>query len=251
MTDLSFVSVDWPAIDGIHALTTTRGAVDGDPAYAASNFGGHVGDDPERVANNRKHLREELGLPSEPLWLNQIHGNRVVNAGAETGGPSPDADGAFTDRDGVVLAIMSADCLPVFLATRDGERLALVHAGWRGLADGVVEAGLAALDTDPGNVQVAFGPAIGQSAYEVGPEVREAFSQLTGAGACFAASGRAGHFYLDLYRLAARVVGNAGVEAPRLPDHCTHDHAERWFSFRRQGACGRMVSLLWRDSRKK
>jgi len=147
-----------------------------------------------------------------------------------------------------VLAIMSADCLPVFLASRDGERVALLHAGWRGLADGVIEAGIAALNLPGHDLVAAFGPAIGVNAYEVGAEVRQAFGDVTGADDLFPASTRSGHYRADLYGLATQILVNAGVEPPLRPDHCTFDHADRWFSFRRQGECGRMVSLLWRQS---
>lgn len=251
MTELLSVKPNWGVNSDIRALTTTRGYSGGDKPYATHNYGLHVNDDAAQVAQNRKQLMSELELPSEPLWLNQVHGTRVVKAQDVESGSTPEADGAWTDQSGVVLAIMSADCLPIFLSTTNsveqGGRLALLHAGWRGLAGGVVDAGINALETDVENIRIALGPAIGSSAYEVGPEVREAFSHVDGASECFAASSRPGHFYANLYGLAARIAINAGIHAPQLPDHCTHTHAERWFSFRRQGACGRMVSLLWRQ----
>lgn len=235
---------DWPAPANVRASVTTRVGGFSQGPYTSFNLGDHVGDDPDAVARNRALLREALKLPLEPLWLKQVHGTNVVDAASAHIGVT--ADGAWTDRPGVVCAVLTADCLPVFLCDRQGTKVALLHAGWRGLTAGVIEAGVRALTT-PGNELLAWlGPAIGPDSYEVGDDVRDAFlaRNNAGAGACFRPNG-AGRWFADMYALARRRLQAQGVQAVYGGGYCTLKERGRFYSFRRDRTTGRMASLIW------
>ena len=237
------ITPTWNAPKNIRALTTTRTEGASQNAYASFNLGDHVGDDPAAVRANREALRKNLALPSEPVWLKQVHGTNIVNAATAQMGAT--ADGAWTDQRGVVLAIMTADCLPIFLSDRGGTKIALVHAGWRGLAAGVVEAGVNALKI-PGAEAVAYlGPGIGQDAYEVGDDVRDVFVAKDPAAASAFRQTEQGKWLADMYALARLRLRVLGVTDITGGDHCTFREAELFYSYRRDGATGRMVSLLW------
>ena len=242
MATLEFLHPDWAAPPGVRAAMTTRpGGVSRQP-YASFNLAQHVGDDPEAVAENRRRLRVALELPAEPAWLEQVHGARVVVLPSAAEGP---ADGVVTRERGTVCAVLVADCLPVFLATRAGDRVGIAHAGWRGLAAGVVEATIAALDCKPAELVAWLGPSIGRDAFEVGGEVREAFlSGDPGAAAAFRA-GRGDRWLADLPALARRRLAAAGVGTVTGGDLCTHSDPARFYSYRRDGATGRMAALAW------
>jgi hypothetical protein len=202
-----------------------------------------VGDSAAAVASNRLLLREAARLPAEPWWLEQVHGTDVVLH--EGAGAPARADAAVAFQSGRVCAVMTADCLPVVFADRRGTRVATAHAGWRGLAAGVLEATIAALDAPAAELHAWIGPAISQSAFEVGAEVRAAFlARLPGSDECFAANER-GRFQADLYGLARRVLQAAGVCHVHGGGWCTHDDAGRFFSFRRDGVTGRQATLAW------
>ncbi len=234
---------DWPAPPGVHALTTLRGGGVSAVPCDSWNLADHVGDDPAAVAENRSLLRQRFSLPAEPVWLSQVHGHGVVNAARIT--EPVVADGSYTHQPGVVCAVLTADCLPVLLCSHDGQRLAAVHAGWRGLAAGVIEA---ALDTlGEGEVMAWLGPAISPAAFEVGPEVRNAFLSSHPAAAAAFQQTRPGHWLADLYGLARLRLASRGVDAVYGGEHCTFQERERFFSYRRDGATGRMASLIWRD----
>lgn len=241
---MDWIEPDWPAPSGVRAAATTRlGGASLGP-YASWNLGDHVGDDPAAVAANRRLLRERLGLPAEPLWLRQVHGCNVAQAGG------CEADAAVAFAPGQVCAVLTADCLPLLFCDRSGTRVAAVHAGWRGLAAGVIEAAVARLGVAPGELLCWLGPAIGPDAFEVGDEVRQAFlaQGLAGAEAAFRAS-PSGRWLADLYALARirlRAVGVPGVWGGGL---CTYADGERFFSYRRDGLTGRMASLVWIEPR--
>ena len=231
------------AVAGVAAGTTTRDGGVSEGAFRSLNLGAHVGDDPAAVAANRRRLAERLALPSEPLWLNQVHGTRVVE---HTGsGPAPEADAAVTFAPGRVLAVLTADCLPVVLASRDGQRLGVAHAGWRGLAAGVLERTVEALGV-PGRELVAWlGPAIGPNAFEVGGEVREAFLATDpGAGVAFTPNER-GRWQADLAGLARRRLEALGLATVTGGGECTYTDAGRFYSFRREPRTGRLATLAW------
>ena len=235
---------DWPAPAQIHAGTSwRRGGISQGP-YASLNLALHVGDDANAVAENRRRLH----LPSEPLWLNQVHGQTVVAAGPlleQGSGQVSEADAAYTDRVGVICAVLTADCLPVLLCDRQGTRVAAVHAGWRGLAAGIIECTVDALNL-PGDKLLAWlGPAIGPNAYEVGEEVRHAFvRENPDAGTAFRPS-RAGHWWMDMYQLARQRLTSRGVSAISGGDHCTWHEADNFYSYRRDGVTGRMATVIW------
>ncbi|MCX7892339.1 MAG: peptidoglycan editing factor PgeF [Burkholderiales bacterium] len=232
---------EWPAPPRVRALATTRqGGVSRGP-YASLNLGDHVGDDPAHVARNRALLGREL--PRAPLWLAQEHGVAVVEA--ETARGVPVADAAVAHAPGFVLAALTADCLPVLLASRDGDAVGIAHAGWRGLAAGVVEATVAKMRCEPGALVAWLGPAIGPAWFEVGDEVRDAFTADDRSAAAAFAPGRPGKWHADLYALARRRLARAGVSEVHGGRWCTFTDHERFFSYRRDGRTGRMATLVW------
>ena len=214
--------------------------------YASLNLGSHVGDETAAVAGNRRLVREALQLPTEPLWLQQEHGARVIDADAP--GDAGPADAAVTRESQRVLAILVADCMPVLFASRDGSVLGAAHAGWRGLAAGVLEATVRAMRIDPRDVQAWLGPAIGPAHFEVGPEVRAAFvAHEPLAAAAFGANSR-GRWQCDLEQLARARLGALGLECVSSAGLCTYAQAAQCFSYRRDGRTGRMAALIWRSA---
>jgi len=243
MTEPQFIIPDWPAPANVRAAVTTRAGGTSRAPYDAFNLAAHVGDDPEAVRANRAQLRSVLKLPAEPVWLRQVHGINVIDAARAAG--EPEADGAFALQPGAVCAVLTADCLPVLLCDRAGTRVAVLHAGWRGLAAGVIEQGVRALGLPGYDLFAWLGPAIGPQAFEVGPEVRAAF-MLEDAGAAEAFhAGRSDRYLADLYLLARRRLAHLGVEAVSGGGFCTATDRARFYSYRRDGACGRMASLIW------
>jgi hypothetical protein len=230
---------DWPVPGRVHAwITTRRGGVSAG-RYASLNLGDHVGDDPAAVARNRTLLAAELGLPAAPLWLRQVHGCGV--ALAEDGARGCEADATVARGPGRVCAVLTADCLPLLLCDRRGHRVAAVHAGWRGLCDGVIEAALDALGVPGPELLCWLGPAIGPGAFEVGDEVRAAFlARDSGANAAFRPSPQ-GRWLADLYTLARRRLAARGVGYVGGGCYCTFSDA----SYRRDADTGRMASLIW------
>jgi len=234
---------DWPAPRRVRALVTTRTRGSSREPYASFNLGAHVGDDPAAVERNRERLR--ASLPADPVWLQQVHGSDVVDAA--TAPPLARADAAVARARHVVCAVLTADCLPVLLADRGGEAVAIAHAGWRGLAAGVIESAVARMNVPAANVIAWLGPAIGPRAYEVGPEVREAFVRRDDAAAGAFALRRDDRFLADLFALAGQRLAAAGVAAVYGGGHCTYTEAERFYSYRREPATGRFASLVWID----
>jgi hypothetical protein len=242
----AFLRPRWGAPPGVHAACTLRAGGASAAPWDTLNLGGHVGDEPAAVAENRRRVAAALALPSGPCWLEQVHGTHVADADAPAGAAGP-ADAAVTRLPGRVLAILVADCMPVLFASDDGAVLGAAHAGWRGLAGGVLEATLAAMRVPAQTVHAWLGPAIGPAAFEVGDEVRAAFlAQDTGAGAAFAANAR-GRWQCDLELLARRRLAAAGVRQVAAAGLCTASRPRECFSFRRDGRTGRMAALLWRD----
>ena len=235
-------AADWPAPAHVRTWQTIRPGGVSRGAYSSLNLALHVGDDPAAVAANRARLSEGLGLPVPPAWLDQVHGARIVDLDASWSGP---ADAAVTGLAGTVAAVMTADCVPVLLCNRAGTRAGVAHAGWRGLAAGVVDAAVEALGCDPAEVLAWLGPAISQPAYEVGDEVRAAFvaGEPQAAGA-FARNQR-GRWQADLYSLARLALAAAGVDSVHGGTECTYADSARFFSHRREAPCGRQATLIW------
>jgi len=265
---MSWLEPDWPSPPGVRALATDRqGGVSVGP-FAALNLGAHVGDEGAAVAENRARLRSAAGLPSEPCWLEQVHGTHVLDLEAylapdstrrpvrtaladapgnsEPAAPLGPADAALTRQAGRICAVLTADCLPVLFASRDGSVIGVAHAGWRGLAAGVLEATVTALAAPPDRLLVWLGPAIGVEHFEVGAEVRAAFLDADpGAADAFHENAR-GRYQADLERLARRRLERAGVKAIFGGGVCTYAEPSRYFSHRRDGVTGRQATLIWR-----
>jgi hypothetical protein len=243
MNPIEFIVPSWPVHGRVRAVSTLRrGGVSAAP-YDTFNMGAHVGDEPDCVAENRRHLCEQLGLDEEPYWLDQVHGAGVVRAGEA--GHYPQADAAIATEPDRVCAVLTADCLPILLARTDGTRVAAVHGGWRGLAAGVIETTLAELDTPPRSVAAWLGPAIGSEHFEVGSEVRETFVRIDPAAVTAFRANARGRWMCDLYRLAHQHLNRLGVDAVFGGGRCTFAEAADFFSYRRDGRCGRMATLIW------
>lgn len=240
---------EWPAPMRVHAAVSTRdGPGVSAPPFARFNLGRRSGDAVDAVSSNRRALRQALDLPAEPRWLHQVHGTTVAELGPLPSADEPQADAAVSRLPGTVLAILTADCLPVLLCADDGGEIAAAHAGWRGLAAGVLEATVASMTTPATRMMAWLGPCIGAASYEVGDEVREAFVDVDAeAGAAFVAS-RPGHWQADLTALARRRLHAAGVTRIHGGGFDTLSDP-RLYSYRRDGAAsGRFATLIWTDS---
>lgn len=233
---------DWPAPAGVEALITTRAGGVSQGPYASFNLGLRTGDDPLAVAANRERLNALL--PQPPRWLRQVHGAGFVEADALA--HVPEADAAIARRPGTVCAVLVADCIPVLLADGTGTAVAIAHAGWRGLAAGVVENTVRGMACDPGGLIAYLGPGIGAEAFEVGNDVRDAFLERDAAATAAFTPHAAGKWLADLFLLARQRLRRAGVGAIHGGDVCTYSDARRFFSYRRSRTTGRMAALIWR-----
>lgn len=237
----SALQAEWPAPERVRTCVTTRGGGCSQGRWKGLNLGDHVGDDPAHVAANRAELQRSLGC--EPAWLQQVHGTLVVQADPVQ---VLEADAAWTDQPGVACTVMTADCLPVLFCNQAGTRVAAAHAGWRGLLAGVLEKTVQALGETPDNLMAWLGPAIGPQAFEVGPEVRDAFLQADPqAGSAFVPSLHEGHYLADIYQLARQRLAACGIVSISGAEHCTVNDPTRFYSYRRDGQTGRFASLIW------
>lgn len=236
------IEPDWPAPAHVLALSTTRtGGVSAGP-WRSLNLGDHVGDSAQAVAANRQRLHQLLPGGARVQWLRQVHGCTVVEAGRER---APEADACWSSAPGWLCAVLTADCLPLLLTDRAGTAVAAVHAGWRGLCEGVIEAAVHALPCAPDSLMAWLGPAIGPGAFEVGPEVRQAFLRhAADADACFDVSPVQGRYLADLYGLARQRLAAMGVTAVYGGGRCTLSEPEQFYSYRRDGQTGRMATLI-------
>jgi polyphenol oxidase len=243
----SLLEFTWKLPAGLRAAFTTRlGGVSAAP-WDSFNVGAHVGDAPESVAANRARLKALLSLPAEPAWLSQVHGVAVHDLDATPGDGLATADAAVARERGRVCAIMVADCLPVLFATRDGTRIGAAHAGWRGLASGVLENTVRALGVPGAELTAWLGPAISREHFEVGDEVRAEFVAAdAGAAGAFERNAR-GRWQADLVALARRRLSALGITDVSGGEWCTFADRARFFSHRRDGKGGRMVALIWRE----
>ena len=239
----AFLPADWPAPPGVRALTTLRHGLGGSQSpFDTFNLGSRCGDEGVVVAENRRQLEAALALPSPPRWLRQVHGMAVA---VEPGDDEPEADAAVTATPGTVLAILTADCLPVVLAAKDGGEIAAAHAGWRGLCTGVLESTVGAMRTPPDQLVAWLGPAAGPQAYEIGTEVFEAFTARDGRARMAFVPTRPGHWRVDLYMLARQRLLDAGMTDVHGGGLCTISDPSRFFSHRRDGRSGRIATLAW------
>ena len=240
---LDVIKPNWPAPPQVKAYTTTRhGGVSLSP-YDSFNLADHVGDDAPAVASNRAILTATLNLPTEPIWLQQVHGIQAI--AAQSTQFNCLADAAYTNQFGVICVVLTADCLPVLFCDRHGTAVAAAHAGWRGLADGILEATLQYFQVPAQDILVWLGPAIGPKVFEVGDEVRTAFiRRLPAAQAAFTPSHQ-GRWLANLYQLAHQRLGQQGITHIYGGDFCTYTDHQRFYSYRRDKITGRMANLIW------
>jgi YfiH family protein len=240
------ITPDWPVPARVRCAFTLRSGGVSVAPYDSLNVGAHVGDAAEAVGENRRRVKEYLRLSAEPVWLQQVHGIDVVDLdGVEGGIGTMRADAAVTRVGRRVCVIQVADCMPVLFAARDGSAVGAAHAGWRGLAGGVLEQTVRALGVPAANLIAWLGPTISQRHFEVGDDVRTSFvSGDPGAAAAFGTNTR-GRWQCDLYALARRRLAALGVRNVFGGGWCTYAEAGRFFSFRRDGQCGRMAALIW------
>lgn len=243
------IAPDWPAPARVRSAFTLRMGGVSVSRYDSLNLGAHVGDAGDAVAENRRRLRGRLGLPAEPVWLQQVHGIEVADLDAlrEPGAAGTRADAAVTRTPGCVCVIQVADCMPVLFAARDGSAVGAAHAGWRGLAGGVLEETVRKLAVPPQQLIAWLGPTIGQGHFEVGDDVRSAFVLLDPDAASAFETNARGRWQCDLYALARRRLSALGVQDVFGGGWCTYADAARFFSFRRDGQCGRMAALVWME----
>jgi YfiH family protein len=236
-----FIVPDWPAPPGVRAISTTRLGGASRAPWDSFNLGDHVGDDPAAVLANRRQLRQVL--PDEPCWLRQVHGRHCVDAAVVE--PGAEADASYTRRRGVVCAVLTADCLPLLLCDQGATVVAVAHAGWRGLAAGVIEATVAAMGEPGEHLMAWLGPAIGPTAFEVGDEVRKAFVATDAAAGMAFVTAPGGKWLCDIHLLVRQRLAALGIRRISGTGSCAVSEAGRFFSYRRDGVTGRMASLVW------
>ncbi|MEQ1486619.1 peptidoglycan editing factor PgeF [Methyloglobulus sp.] len=241
--DKHWLQPDWPAPVNVHAATTLRTGGVSKGEYASLNPATHVGDSADLVSQNRHILKTMLNLPSEPIWLNQTHSNRAVKAIA-TDAPQ-EADASYTDQPGIVCTVMTADCLPLLVCSTDGTEIAAIHAGWRGLLDGVIDNTINALKNK--DLLVWLGPAIGSERFEVGVEVHTAFLTKSAEYAPAFKQQSQDKWLADIYQLARINLATLGINKVYGGNFCTVTDKERFYSYRRDQVTGRMATLIWRD----
>ncbi len=242
MNDAYFVP-DWPAPASVRSLQTTRHGGVSKGGYATLNLGDHVGDDPVAVAENRRRLA--VRIAATPIWLDQVHGTAVLDAGQSFSEPqSRVADAAFSRKPGVACVVMTADCLPVLLCNKSGTVVAAAHAGWRGLSAGILDNTVVAMAC-PGKELLAYlGPAIGPQVFEVGDEVRAVFVGADPlAKAAFIPHGS--KWLANIALLARQRLASLGVAEIFGGNCCSAQDVGRFFSYRRNGVTGRMASVIW------
>jgi hypothetical protein len=244
--DGDWIVPDWPAPASVLARVTTRSGVGS--VYGGYNLALHVGDDSGQVQANREHLRQRLAVDGIQ-WLQQVHGVGVVSV-SRSQPLAPEADALYSRSRGLALAVLTADCLPVLFCDREGGEVAVAHAGWRGLAGGILSHTLKQFQQSPDSILAWLGPAISQAHYEVGAELRAAFLRspafrgLRGTAGAFLPATRAGHYYCDLYGLARLSLQAAGVRHIYGGDYCSYNDQRHFYSYRREPVCGRMATTI-------
>lgn len=238
----NFIFPNWNAPENVYAVMTTRiGGVSKSP-YDSFNLATHVEDDLEQVLENRNHLKTALNLPAEPFWLEQIHSNTVVEVNA--GLILPKADASFSTQKNVVCVVMTADCLPVLMCSKNGEKIAAIHAGWRGLESGIISKTVEALKTK--ELTVWLGAAIGAQRFEVGDDVRDVFLKKS-ADYAEAFQKNGSQWLCDIYQLARIELASLGITQIFGGEFCTMTDTEHFYSYRRDNQTGRMATLIWRS----
>lgn len=240
-----FLWADWPAAENVKALTTTRSGGVSQAGYSSLNLADHVDDKPEHVKQNRKILIESLSI-KEPVWLKQVHGIQVVDA--LSAGHHAEADAIYSNQPDSVCAVLTADCLPLLFCNQQATKVAAAHAGWRGLANGVIEATVAALQENNKDLMVWLGPAIGPECFEVGQEVFDVFVSHDSQAASAFSRVDSEHYLADIYQLARLRLNQLGIKKIYGGGLCTYTDEERFYSFRKNKITGRMASMIWLES---
>lgn len=231
----------WPAPPNVHALTTTRQIGYSQETYAKNNLALHVNDEPAHVFANRTTLVKQLSLPAEPIWLNQTHSNVCVTVEDDA---NRHADATVTRQPGQTLAILTADCLPIVLCNKNGDEIAAIHAGWRGLVNGIIENTLAKMQSPTHQLMVWIGPAICVTCYETSADVKKAFiKQYPFAHPAF--EDKNGKIYANLSKIAELVFYEAGVSSVHQSGACTFESESKFYSYRREAQTGRIATLIW------
>ena len=239
----NWIEADWPAPAGIHAGTTLRHGGSSQLPYHSFNLATHVGDDAQYVIANRTRLVEMLGLAQQPVWLNQQHSTQVIKADQTY--KQAIADASYTKKNNVVCAVLTADCLPILLCDEAGDQIAAIHAGWRGLLNGIIENTVSTFNNK--HLMAWLGPAISQQAFEVGEEVRSAFiNHKESAELAFIGNG-VGKWRADLYQLAMQRLNSIGVSSIYGGGQCTYSEQDRFYSYRRTPQTGRIATLIWKN----
>ncbi len=247
MNKLSYLPASWSnKPDNVSAVTTLVSGGVSTGAFTAFNLAMHVGDDVAAVKANRAKLVEELQLPSEPVWLEQVHSNKVIRVDETVARDfTAQADASVSATPGVVCAVMTADCLPVFFCDDAGTEVAVAHAGWRGLHAGIITNTVKIMQASVARIQVSFGPAIGPKSFEVGEEVFQSFVTKNSLNETAFVATKKDHYLCDIYRLARIELQSLGVDKISGGGHCTYSDSYRFYSYRRQQTTGRMASLIW------
>ena len=239
-----WVKANWSAPINIHAGITTRDFGNSSPPYSKGNLAYHVGDDEKSVVHNRNLLEQYLELPNKPFWLQQSHSAKVIQLQSNVSN-NPVGDATYTQLNSTVLAILTADCMPILLCSRDGKEIAAIHAGWRGLSKGIIEQTIVKFSNSRKNILAWIGPAISQQNYEIGTEVREQILAFMPDSVDSFEESRPNHYLMDLPNIAKNNLQALGLNSIAQSNLCTFNDKKRFFSYRRDGVTGRMASLIW------
>ncbi len=246
MNKTSYLPAVWPnKPENVLATTTLRQGGSSRDNFSEYNLAGHVGDEPEAVKANRSQLVSELQLAAEPVWLEQVHSNKVICADDVVAGKIVQADASVSRQQGVVCAVMTADCLPVFFCNQAGTEVAVAHAGWRGLHKGILTNTVKTMQSSADEIQISLGPAIGPQHFEVGQEVFHAFVSKNSVNETAFVATKKNHYLCDICQLARIELQQAGVNKISGGGYCTFSEEDRFYSYRRQQTTGRMASLIW------
>lgn len=243
---MKIIKPKWPVAEHINAYTSTRLGGQSQTPYNSLNLATHVGDNLEDVGTNRKILLKETSLPNEPIWLNQIHGNTVIQADNARYSSPPTADAAWTNKANTICVVLTGDCLPILLCNTSGTQVAAIHAGWRGLANGVIENTLREMPVSESKWLAWLGPAISPAVYEISDDVRDQFLQYNVKASSAFTPSTNNKWLADLYTLAKQRLNDCGIDLIYGGNHCTFTESDLFYSSRRdKGVTGRMATLIW------
>lgn len=244
---INIIQPNWPAPNNVHAFTTTRKGGVSQPPFDEANFALHVNDNKLSVLKNREQLKLQFNLPNDIFWLNQIHSTKVITLPQISSTVLCDADASYSNQKNQVSVVMTADCLPILLCNENGTEIASVHAGWRGLCNGIIQNTLSLFNSPPANIMAWLGPAIGPTAFEVGEEVKIQFLNKNPDNSAAFVDFSKGKYLANLYLLASIELNRLGVDLIFGGDYCTYNQEALFYSYRKNNVTGRMASLIWFD----